>query len=145
MLKKVFLLPLFLFVIITGCKKDSTPATSGVPNVAVSFSINVTSALYTPLLNVGGWVYVTGGYDGIILFCNGIGTYIAFDRGCPYDCETNTKAIVNVQTGGITAVCPVCGTTYSLYSGTTTKGPGSIALKQYHTSFDGSTFLTVSN
>jgi nitrite reductase/ring-hydroxylating ferredoxin subunit len=144
MFKRVFLIPLFLVGIVTGCKKNSTTPTSGVPNVAVNFTINVDNALYTPLLNVGGWAYVTGGYDGIILFCNGPGTYLAFDRGCPYDCETNNKAIVNVITGGIKAVCPVCGTTYSLYSGTTTSGPGSIALKQYQTSFDGAN-LTVQN
>lgn len=144
MLKRVFLIPLFLIGIIAGCKKDSPTATSGVPNVAVNFSVDVYGGGYSNLLVVGGWVYVSGGYDGIILFCNGSGSYLAFDRGCPYDCETNTKAIVNVQTSGITAVCPVCGTTYSLYSGTITKGPGSIALKQYRTSFDG-TNLTVTN
>lgn len=144
MFKRVLLIPLFLIGIVTGCKKNSTPPTAGVPNVAVNFTINVTSALYTPLLNVGGYVYVTGGYDGIIVFCNGQGTYLAFDRGCPYDCETNNKAIVNVQTGGITAVCPVCGTAYSLYSGNRTSGPGTIALKQYQTSFDG-VDLTVTN
>jgi len=144
MFKRVFLIPLFLVGISTGCKKDSTPSTAGVPNVAVNFTIQVTGGQYTKLLTVGGWVYVTGGYDGIIVFCTGSGTYLAFDRGCPYDCETNTNAFVNVQTSGITAVCPVCSTTYSLYSGTRTGGPGSIALKQYQTSFDGAN-LTVSN
>jgi nitrite reductase/ring-hydroxylating ferredoxin subunit len=144
MLKKVFLIPLFLITIIIGCHKDSPTATSGVPNVAVNISVDVYAGGYSSLLVIGGWLYVTGGYDGIILFCNGNGSYLAFDRGCPYDCETNTKAIVNVQASGITAVCPVCGTTYSLYSGTITKGPGSIALRQYRTSFDG-TYLTVTN
>lgn len=144
MFKRVFLIPLFLVGIILGCKKNSPAANSGVPNVAVSFTVNVNNPLYSNLLTVGGWVYVTGGYDGIILFCNGQGSYLAFDRGCPYDCETNSKAIVNVQNGGIKAICPVCGSTYSLYSGTATGGPGSVALKQYQTSFDGSN-LTVSN
>lgn len=142
--KRIFLLPLFLIVMITGCKKDSPANTAGVPNVGVNFTVDVNNPLYTPLQHVGGWVYVTGGYDGIILFCNGQGTYLAFDRGCPYDCETNPKAIIVVQTNNITAKCPVCGTSYSLYSGTVTTGPGSVALKQYQTSFDG-TNLTVSN
>jgi nitrite reductase/ring-hydroxylating ferredoxin subunit len=144
MFKRIFLVPLLLLVIVMGCKKNSPAATTGVPNVAVSFSVDVDNALYSSLLHVGGWVFVTGGYDGIILFCNGQGSYLAFDRGCPYDCETNAKAIITVQTSGITAVCPVCGTTYSLYSGTITKGPGSIALKQYTVNFDG-TNLSVTN
>lgn len=144
MFKRVLLIPLFLFGIIAGCKKDSAAPTAGVPNVAVNFTISVDNALYSKLLSPGGWVYVTGGYDGIILFNNGTTPYLAFDRGCPYDCETNASAIVNVQSSGITAVCPVCGTTYNLYGGTVTKGPGGIALKQYQTSFDG-TNLTVTN
>lgn len=145
MLKRFFFLPLFIAVMFSGCKKDSTPPANGVPNVAVNFSVDVDNPQYSALLHVGGYVYVTGGYDGIILFCNGQGSYLAFDRGCPYDCETNNKAIVNIQASGITAICPVCGTTYSLYSGTvTSKGPGTVALKQYETSFDG-TNLMVSN
>lgn len=143
MYKRVFLLPLLFLVIVSGCKKDSS-TTSGVPNVAVNFSINVDNASYSSLQHVGGWIYVTGGYDGILLFCNGQGTYLAFDRGCPYDCETNSGAIIQVQASNITAKCPACGTTYSLYSGTVTGGPGSVALKQYQTYFDG-TNLTVSN
>jgi|GEM_PF-973597 len=142
--KRFFLLPLLFISVIIGCKKDSPTNTSGVPNVGVNFSVDVDNPLYTPLQHVGGWVYVIGGYDGIILFCNGQDTYLAFDRGCPYDCETNSKAIVQVQTNNITAKCPVCGTSYSLYSGTATGGPGSVALKQYQTSFDG-TNLTVTN
>src|SRR5579863_3373543 len=115
MLKRVFLIPLFLVGFITSCKKATPTATSGVPNVAVSASIDVDNGLYVALLNVGGWEYLSGGYDGLIVFCNSpTPTYLAFDRGCPYDCESNSKAIINVQAGGITAVCPVCGTTYSL-------------------------------
>lgn len=128
-----------------GCKKESTPTNSGVPNVLVSANINVSNGLYAALQNVGGWEYVSGGYDGILVFCNGPGTYLAFDMGCPYDCETNTKAVIQVQTGAITAKCPVCGTTYSIYSGAVTKGPGSIALKQYSTNFDSPPYLTISN
>jgi nitrite reductase/ring-hydroxylating ferredoxin subunit len=147
MLKRVLIL-FFLFGSITGCKKESTPANSGVPNVSVNFSIPVNGGGYTNLLTIGGSVYINKGtgYDGLILFCNGQGSYLAFDRGCPYDCETNNNAVVNIQANGITAVCPVCSTTYSLYSGTRTGGQGSVALKQYQTSFDPTTYLlTVQN
>jgi len=145
MLKKSFILALLLMVASLGCKKESPAGVTGVPNVAVNFSIDVNDPKYPTLSTVGGWAYVTGGYDGIIVYCNGNGSYLAFDRGCPYDCESNTKAIVTVQSNNIFAVCPVCGTQYSLTSGTVSnKGPGGIALKQYRTSFDG-TNLTVSN
>jgi len=144
--KRVFILSLFLLEISSGCKKESASSstTTGVPNVEVNFSVDISNGLYANLATVGGYEYVSGGYDGIILFCNASVSYLAFDRGCPYDCTTNTKAIITVQTNGISAVCPVCGTTYSLYSGTVSKGPGSIALKQYNTSFN-YPYISVSN
>jgi hypothetical protein len=115
MLKRVLLLPLFLTLVNTGCKKESP--TSGVPNVSVGFTDNIDDL--PNLLNALGWYYIANntGYDGLIHYCQTPGTYLAFDRGCPYDCQTNTKAVIVVQTGNITAKCPVCGTTYSLYSG----------------------------
>ena len=135
MFKRVFLIPLFLVAIITGCRKDAPTATTGVPNVTVNTSIDVDNGFYPALQNVGGWEYISGGYGGILVLCYSPGNYYAFDMGCPYDCETNSKAIIQVQPGNITAKCPVCGTTYNLYGGTVTKGPGSIALKQYQANF----------
>jgi hypothetical protein len=127
--KKLTLLFLLSAGISSGCKKNS-PVNAGVPNVAVNATVNVSTN--ASLQTIGGWGYVFGGYDNIIVFCNAQDSYLAFDRGCPYDCTTNSKAVLNVQAGGITAKCPVCGTTYSLYSGTiTSNGPGTLALKQY--------------
>src|ERR1700722_18030653 len=77
-----------------GCKKDSSASVTGVPNVAVSFTIDINNPQYVNLTAVGGWIYVTGGYDGIIIYRLTSGTFLAFDRGCPYDCESNTKAII---------------------------------------------------
>ena len=114
--------------------------------MAVNFSIDINNPQYVSLTAVGGWLYVSGGYDGIIVYRLTSGTFLAFDRGCPYDCETNSKAIVTVQSNNIFAVCPVCGTQYSLNSGTVSnKGPGTIALKQYTASFDGVSIVSVSN
>jgi hypothetical protein len=146
MLKKSFFLFLFILLLSVGCKKDSSAAVTGVPNVAVNFSIDLNNPQYVNLTVVGGWIYVTGGYDGIIVYRLTSGTFLAFDRGCPYDCESNTKAIVTVQSNNIFAICPICGTQYSLNSGAiSNKGPGTLALKQYSTSFDGVNTVTVSN
>ena len=147
MLKKSFLFALLITLVTTSCKKNSPANTSGVPNVAVSFSIDLNNPQYVSLATVGGWMYVTGGYDGIIVYRQTAATFLAFDRGCPYDCETNSKAIVTVSTNNIFAVCPVCGTQYSLSGGgaVSNKGPGTIALKQYNTTYDGVSVVSVSN
>lgn len=136
MLKKNFLLPLFLMGIIVACKKTTT--LSVVPNQSVSFTANINYPPYTNLQNVGGWVYVHNvGYDGIILYRSSPNTILAYDRGCPYDCATKKLAIDTVdRVGGIIAECPVCYTVYNLPGGgTVASGPGTLALKQYYTTY----------
>ena len=146
MRKKFFILSLFLYGITIGCKKESPSATNtGVPNVAVNFSIDLSNPQYTNLEIVGGWMNVTGGYDGIVIYHQTTDNFLAFDRGCTYDCASNTKAILNVQVTGFSAVCPVCGSKFSIVSGNALSGPATLPLKQYQASFDGANTLTVSN
>jgi len=147
MVKRVFIVSLFLFGIITSCKKDSANA-GGVPNVYVDFTATVGSGGYSNLLNPLGWDYATFvGYhnNGIVLYCQSPDNYLAFDRSCPYDCLTNPKAVINVLSGNIEVKCPVCGTTYSLISGNVNSGPGTIALKQYFTNYTNPPSLVVTS
>jgi hypothetical protein len=135
MRKKLLFIPLFL-LIIEGCKKTATM--SVVPNESVYFTADISYPPYTNLQNVGGWVYVANkGYDGIILYRSSPNTILAYDRGCPYDCATNKLAIDTVdRVGGIIAECPVCYTTYTLPAGgAVASGPGTLALKQYYTTY----------
>jgi nitrite reductase/ring-hydroxylating ferredoxin subunit len=135
MFKRAFFLFLFSVGIISGCKKE-TISPNGVPNTAVSFTDDVNQ--YPNLLTVLGWTAVTGGYsnNGVLLYCQSPNDYLAFDMSCPYDCQTNMRAVIVVQPGNITTKCPVCGTTYSLFTGAVNGGPGSIALKQYYTEYN---------
>jgi nitrite reductase/ring-hydroxylating ferredoxin subunit len=150
MFKKLLIISLFCSGITAGCKKESTTSTNaGVPNVAVNINIDVTSAMYPNLVSATEWMYVTGGYDGVIIYCQSTptptsGSYVAFDRGCPYDCATNSKALLNVQSSGFIAICPVCGSKFSIVSGNVLNGPATLNLKQYYTSFSYPD-LTVSN
>jgi hypothetical protein len=134
MLKRVFLLSFFLLLINTGCKKAGG-STNGVPVVNVNLTIDINNTGYTSLKTANGWVYVSGGYDGILVYCETPGTFAAYDRGCPYDCQTNTAAIITVQSGNTTAKCPVCGTTYSLLTSDVISGPGTVALSPYVANF----------
>jgi hypothetical protein len=145
--KRAFITGLFLLGIITSCKKDSTN-TGGVPNVYVNFTAIVGSGGYSNLLNPLGWDYAGFvGYqlNGIILYCQSPGNYLAFDRSCPYDCQTNSKAVIVVLSGNIQAKCPVCGTVYSLIGGGANSGPGTVALKQYYTNYTDSPNLVVTS
>src|SRR5271156_4875254 len=77
-------IPVLFFVMITswsGCKKDS----SAIPNVFVDFYVYLTQPSFANLNAVGGWVAVTGGVKGIIVFKKNSTEFAAYERDCPYD------------------------------------------------------------
>lgn len=144
MLKRVFILSLFLVALITGCQKPASTAVVP-PSVVNVGPVDIRVWPYTPLTNIGGWTYISGGYSGLLLFRNTASSILVFDRGCPYDCQANWKAIDTFQTKGTTARCPICGSTYSLFGGgVVTVGPGTVGLKQYYTTYN-DPYLTISS
>ena len=132
---------LIVLLVITGCSKEEKK--NEIPVVAVSFVINPNSTEYLELNGVGGWVTVTGGYRGIIVYRKSISEFMAFERGCPYDWEL-TEARVDVEASGMTAICPSCKSKFILLDGTPFEGPTHYPLKQYQTQFDGN-LLYISN
>jgi nitrite reductase/ring-hydroxylating ferredoxin subunit len=137
---------LFLFAILfigAGCKKSTT--CNGVPNVAVSFSINTLLPSYNALTVTGGSLEVTGGYAGIVIYRQAIDQFNAFDCCCTYDGAANGKAIVVIQGNKILVTCPVCGSSFLLTDGSVSHGPATCGLKPYATSYDGVSNLYVSN
>jgi nitrite reductase/ring-hydroxylating ferredoxin subunit len=131
-----------LFFLLSGCSKKSD-SVNNMPNVLVNFSINPNSTEYLRLNTVNGWEYLTGGYQGILVFRKSFTEFVAFERACPYDWQ-NTKARIVVDTSGMTAYCPVCKSKYILLDGTPYSGPSRYPLKLYQTSYDGN-LLYISN
>lgn len=80
------------------------------------------------------------GYGGLIIGQsiypdNG---FLAFDAACPV--ESNQRVSVNLQNMGLDgAVCPSCGTKYSLSNYGFPDGEGKEALKRYKVTVSGNT------
>ena len=104
----------------------------------MNFYINVVSTQYQGLSAVGGSVYVTGGVRGIIIYRRSSDEFLAYDRDCPYQ-PSNTCALIHVDKSAVTATDSCCGSQFLLLDGSIVKGPATIMLKQYQTSFDGTT------
>ena len=139
--KILFLLVIFL-MLVSGCSKKEQ-SNNDIPTVPVSFSINPNSTEYIELNVVNGWVALTGGYRGIIVFRKSVSEFMAYERACPYDWQ-KTNARINVDKSGITALCPVCNSKFVLLDGSPYQGPSPYPLKQYQTSYDG-TLLYIFN
>ena len=141
--KGIYLFSIAILWANTGCQKNNN--CNGVPNVAVSFSINVLLPSYNTLTAIGGSMEVTGGYAGVAIYRQSLDQFNAFDCCCTYDGASNSKAVVAIGSNKITATCPVCGSVFLLTDGSVSKGPASCGLKPYATSYDGVSTLYISN
>jgi nitrite reductase/ring-hydroxylating ferredoxin subunit len=130
----------FILLLSPQCKKDKN---NTIPYAYVNFSIIPSSTQYNNLGVVGGWAYVTGGVRGIILYHESTDQFMAYERDCPYQ-PLNTCALVKVEKNGVEAIDSCCGSQFLLLDGSPVKGPATVSLKQYTTTFDGTT-LTVTN
>ncbi len=136
-----YIIVLIITIIIFGsCKKDETEY---VPNVYVNFQIDPNSTMYLGLNQVGGWVYITGGVKGIIIYKIDNQAFMAYDRACPHDPEI-TDAAVEVESSGLTMIDNYCGSRFIITDGSVVSGPSKYGLKQYKTFYDGN-YLHVSN
>lgn len=131
-----FLLLLPLLLVSCGDEEDE----SLIPYVYVNFTIYPNTLDYIP---DGGYIYVTGGYKGIIIYRNTHDEFLAFERACPHDPLVD-GARVEVESSGIIAADPVCGSRFILTDGSPIQGPATVSLKQYRTRYDGYS-LIVSN
>jgi len=127
-----------------GCKKK-TKTCGGVPNVGVSFTIDLNQPQYNPLTITGSSMAVTGGNAGVIVYRYQTDQFKAYDGLCPYDGSSNSNAVVQIQSNKITAKCPVCGSVFELSDGAVISGPSTCPLKAYNATYDGVSTVSVSN
>lgn len=123
-------------VILTGnsCKKGSD---NNVPYTPVDIYIYTSEPTFVNLNAVGGWVYVTGGNRGILVYRKTSTDFMAYDRNCTFQ-SSNACATINVDASNIIAVDTCCHSQFSMYDGSVLQAPASLPLKSYHTTFDGS-------
>ena len=130
-----FLFPMIFFLLLTPqCKKDKDQ----IPYVYVNFYITINSTQYIGLNNIGGHEYFTGGSRGIIIYRRSTDEFMAYERNCPYQ-PSNSCAQVEVDNSGVMAVDSCCGSQFLLIDGSIVTGPATVMLKQYHTTYDGTT------
>ncbi|MFM1875857.1 MAG: hypothetical protein RL266_1594 [Bacteroidota bacterium] len=113
---------------------------SGIPYVPVNYQLTVSNPEFVPLMAVGGWLYISGGSRGIIVFRASPEEFKAFDRHCTFQVEENCR--VNVDNTDITAFdSECCESKFLLFDGAPIDGPAPVGLHQYNTQFDGNTLF----
>jgi Rieske Fe-S protein len=134
---KIQHLPLLLISIVVafaGCKKENN---NNVPNTPVDIYLYTNNPSFVNLSTTGGWVYITGGIRGILVYRKSSSEFMAYDRNCTYQSDQPCATVVMENTN-ISAIDTCCHSRFSIYDGTVYQGPASVPLKSYTTSFDGS-------
>ena len=132
-----------LFVVglsITSCKEEAYP----IPNVPVNIIINLDLPSYQPLNTPGGYVYISGGSRGIIVYRN-FDEFVALDRHSTYN-STDPCAIASVNPDNLFELIDTCsGSKYSIMSGVVIEGPAKFGLKRYAANWDGAYTVSIYN
>ncbi|MCC3153792.1 Rieske 2Fe-2S domain-containing protein [Hymenobacter sp. BT770] len=136
-----------LFVAACGDKVDDQPL---IPYAPVNLSINITNQAYTALRYDNGAVTLPvkgpagdGGVKGVIVVRQSAGTYLAFERNCPYR-PYDACALVSLDRNSRLFMRDSCCNSQFDLRGQITGGPAPRPLKQYSTSLQG-TLLNITN
>lgn len=126
-MKRWILISTFILTVGTAskCNKDNI-----VPYVPVNFEINVNLPAYQPLNAPTGWVAVSGGSRGIIIYRVSQDEFRAYDRHSTYDVDARCQVAVNDDNILITDPCS--GSQWLIIDGSVAEGPAELPLQQYN-------------
>lgn len=138
----IFYLALLVLTLpfLSNCSKNNPDTV--IPNVYVDVQLNINEPSSFTLQPIGGWIYYTGGSLGLLVYRANLDEFKCYDRHSTYD--VNNWCTVAVDSTGFTLVDTCSGSEFTIFDGTVTKGPATIPLKQYQTTFDG-TYITITN
>lgn len=142
MFRKIILLVCSSFLVLFSfCKKKTATVQDNIPYQTVNINIYPNDPLNFKLQVVGGWIYVNGGVNGIIVYRQtqtGSSDFIALERTSTY-LPDDAGARVKVLSDNFTLKDTVSGSKWQLNNGAVLSGPASIALRQYNTLYDNGT------
>jgi len=137
---------LFTSCLLSFCKK-SKQVQDNIAYQTVNITIYPNDPIYFKLQTVGGWVYINGGVNGIIVYrkttINSSADFVAIERtstALPDD----PNARVKVQADN-TLKDTISGSKWQIFDGSVISGPATQNLRLYNAVFDGMNTLTIRN
>lgn len=138
-MKKIVCVLIAIVVASTACRKEQ----QGVPYTYVNLTVYVNDPQNMALTTIGGWMYFTGGYGGLIVYRKSQAEFMVYDRACPVHPDESSARII-VDSSNVILKDNNCGSQFLFTDGSTIGGPAVIPLQRYPTIFDG-TVLRVQN
>jgi nitrite reductase/ring-hydroxylating ferredoxin subunit len=130
-----------------GSKNDAQPQ---IPYAPVNLSLSLGAQEYAALRFDNGAVTIpakgpagNGGVKGVIVVRQSAGTYLAFERNCPYQ-PYDACSLVSLDRNSKLFMRDSCCTSQFDLKGQVTGGPAPLPLKQYSVSVQGA-LLSITN
>jgi nitrite reductase/ring-hydroxylating ferredoxin subunit len=141
-LTKISAIIITSLLLLPGCREDEVER---VPNVPVNISIQLQQPAFVNLQIVGGWEYLTGGSEGIIVYRASIDEFKAFDRHCTWNVG-NFDRVVMEEDNIIARDTDGCGSSFIITDGSAVDDPAFVPLTEYQTSYNpGTETLLITN
>ena len=115
-----------LSILQSSCNKNN----QNIPYVAIDSYLNLNLPAYINLNGVGGWTYVSGGNEGLIVYRQTQDNFLIYDRYCTYNVDGSCGA-ATVDSSNISITCECDGSKYQLFDGAVIQGPATTNLHQY--------------
>jgi len=130
------------------CDKKNNTVQDNIAYQTVNITMYPNDPLNFKLGSVGGWVYVNGGVNGIIVYRKTMTTstsdFVAIERTSTA-LPNNPDAKVKVQNDNFTLKDTISGTTWNIIDGSILKGTTNLNLRTYNATFDGINTLSIRN
>jgi hypothetical protein len=129
---------LFGVLVIASCKKKKAENLNNhpVPSIPVLVTIYPNDPLFFKVQAIGGWQYIDGGINGIIIYRKSNEEFVAIERTSS-QLPDDAKAKVWVQQDNFTLRDTISGSEWRIFDGIVTKGPAQWGLRLYGTVYDG--------
>ena len=120
-------LVLLIFVVCTSCRDRNR----NIPFIQTDFELNLNLPTYQNLNVPTGWIYVSGGSRGIIIYRHTQDQFVAFDRHSTFEVDAGCQ--VDVLEDNITIEDPCSGSQWLIIDGSVMNGPAEVGLEPYRT------------
>jgi hypothetical protein len=127
---RIFLFCLLVVTLSWSCKDRQ----SQIPYVQVNLNLNINEPQFFDLSVPTGYVYITGGSLGIIVYRMSEDEFVAIERHSPYNPEDGCR--VEVKSDGVIIEDPCSDSEWLIHDGSIVSGPTNFALTTYNTSYN---------
>jgi hypothetical protein len=129
-----------VFFILVSCENVDDGSEVQVPRIPTDFVINLNLPDYADLQNPGGWLNLTGGSQGILVYRLTLTEFAVHDRHCTFQVPQGCR--VSVDDSNLIAVDDeCCGSTFSVVDGVPLSGSARRPLLRFQTQYNPNTNL----